>query len=162
VAHDTEPHRGQQSLGATPERLEEAVDAIAGRLDPLDAGMSAERGGDSVDAREARPFDHQSLGQVLVLPHRQRVEVEREHHDGAARDTSQLGQARRRRLPVMDRDAGHRRVDARRDSRIRAPVTRVAASVLLVVDMRHGRDATRMALKQHASMARTRRDGRSR
>ena len=51
------------------------------------------------------------LAQKLQLPRRQMVELEGKDDDGAAGDPAQLGQPGLGRLPVVDRDAGHRRVD---------------------------------------------------
>ena len=106
------PHaRIEQCLGAAPERLEEPVGAVARRRYALHAGATAERRGDVGDRREPRPLDVEPLAKVLVLPRRQRLEVEREHDDGPPRHPAQLGQAGGGRIPVVDRHARHRGVD---------------------------------------------------
>jgi hypothetical protein len=103
--------RVQQRLGPAPERLEEAVGAVARRGDALYAGAPAERRRDVVDRGKARALERDALAQVLVLPGGQEVELEREDDDRPARDAAQLGQARGGRLPVVDRDACHRGVE---------------------------------------------------
>jgi hypothetical protein len=60
---------------------------------------------------EARALQLDALGQEAQLPVGQRVEVEREHDDRAAGDAAQLCEPGLERIPVVDRDAGHRRVD---------------------------------------------------
>jgi hypothetical protein len=65
---------------------------------------------DRVQGREARLLDLEPLGQVLALPVRQVIELEREHHDRAAGDATQLGQTCPRRFPVVNRHAGLGRV----------------------------------------------------
>jgi len=120
----------QQCLRPAPERLDEAVGAVARRRDPLDPAAPAERRCDRGRRGEARALDLQRLAQMIVLPRRQGIELEREHHDGPARDPSQLREPGLPRVPVMDRHACHRGVEAvvgerqrlrtRRDRRRRA------------------------------------------
>jgi len=161
---------------------------------------------------EARPLDRHTLGEKLVLPRRQPIEVECEHHDRPAGDAAQLREPSLRRLPMVNRHTRHRRVHrvivererlrtpanrrgrtggalrahgrarlhsenptvrwligARpgtdvqhracvaergvyppRDPRIRTPVTRVGASVLLVVDPLNAHEAASLSVHTHA------------
>src|ERR1700730_18345533 len=103
--------RVKQTLGAPPERLEESVHAIPGRLDSLYARAPAEGGLDVFDGREPWSLLHKPLAQELLLPGGEIVELEREDHHRPAGHSTQLGQSRPRRVPVMDRHAGHRRLD---------------------------------------------------
>ncbi len=103
--------RIEQGLGPAPEGLEEPVDAVAGRRNRLDPGLSAERVGDRVQRGKPRAFDLQAFGEMVSLPVRQSIELEAEDTTRSTSDATQLRQPGRQRLPVMDRHARHRRVD---------------------------------------------------
>ncbi len=102
--------RIEDRLGTIPEGLEEAVGAIGRRRDRLDPGGAPELGGDLPGRAEARTARAPAPDEVVELPRDQRVELEGEDDDRTAGDAAQLGEPGRA-IPVVDRHAGHRRVD---------------------------------------------------
>ena len=67
--------------------------------------------GDRIQGREARALDLQALGQEVALPWREVREIEGEDDHPPSCDPAQLGQPRLGRLPVVDGDHRHGRVD---------------------------------------------------
>src|SRR4051812_12937227 len=80
------------ALRAAPVRAEEAVAAVVRDRHALDLRLPAERLDDRRDRGQARAVDDGDLGQVIAHePERLGlVRVEREHHNGPARDAPQL------------------------------------------------------------------------
>jgi len=103
--------RVEELLGSPPKRLEESVEAVAGRWDSLHARAPTQGSGDVVDSGEPWSLLHEPLVEELLLPDGQIVELEREDHYWSAGDAAKLGQAGVDRIPVMDRHTGHRRID---------------------------------------------------
>jgi hypothetical protein len=89
---------------------EKPVPAVRRSGNRLHSRAPAERPGDRLGGGKAGALDLQPLAKEFPLPVNQGIEREGQNHHGPARYPAQLGQAALG-IPVVDRDAGHGRVD---------------------------------------------------
>ena len=102
------------------ERLRPAVVGLAEAVDAVDRDRhrrhrhrAAQHGGDVLDRGEPAALDRDDLRHVVGQPEAgERVAVEGQDDDRAAADAAQLAQPGVQIRPLVDRDRGHRRVEA--------------------------------------------------
>jgi len=73
--------RVEERLWPVPVSLDEAISAVGRNRDALDPGAATELGGDLLDRTEPLALDLEWPAEILELPGRQVVEVEREDDD---------------------------------------------------------------------------------